>query len=171
MPASIRKRWSREGVHENRFRTLLGEACSRRPAATSLIKTDAGQYSRKMVERRVHEKSLSDPVGRNMPPKSCCNRPHQNRCRPIFAKTGRGKGPKKKLSGPIGPKPVPRQPRLPGLKVPKRVLWGVPVFRRFPPLKPPGRSTSHGVEVLHPQEVLQAGLKYFTPASTYHFKV
>ena len=132
MPASIRKRWSREGVHE---------------------------------------KSLSDRVGRNMPPKSCCNRPHQNRCRPIFAKTGRGKGPKKKLSGPIGPKPVPRQPRLPGLKVPKRVLWGVPVFRRFPPLKPPGRSTSHGAEVLHPQEVLQAGLKYFTPASTYHFKV
>ena len=32
---------------KNHFRTLLGEACSRRAAATGPIKTDAGQHPQK----------------------------------------------------------------------------------------------------------------------------
>jgi hypothetical protein len=133
MPASIRQNLSRTGPMKNRFRVLLGEACSQRAVATCLIKADAGQYSQKLTEQRAHEKSSSDPVGRSMPPKSCSNLPDQNRCRPVFAKTGREKTIKKKLSGPIGPKPGPRQPRPPGIKDPKRVLLGTPFFRRSRP--------------------------------------
>jgi hypothetical protein len=99
MPASIHKNLSRKGPVKIRFRILLSEACSRRAAATGLINSDAGQYSLKLVKERACEKSLSDAVGRSMLPKSCSNRlhfrsdrPHQNRCRPVFAKTGQGKG-------------------------------------------------------------------------------
>ena len=53
---------------KNRFRILLGEAWSRRAAAPGLIKTDAGQYSQKLVGAMVLEKSLSALVGRSMAP-------------------------------------------------------------------------------------------------------
>ena len=61
---------------KNRCRSLLGEACPRRAAATAPIKNDAGRYPQKLIEERVIENSLSAPVGRSMSPKSCSNRPH-----------------------------------------------------------------------------------------------
>jgi hypothetical protein len=81
MPAGIRQNWPRKGHMKNRFRILLGGAWPRRAAATCLIKTNAGQYSQKLVGQRVHENSLSgqlDPDRFPMGP----------RTRPFFTEAG-----------------------------------------------------------------------------------
>ena len=95
MPASIRKKWPNKGPMKNHFRILLGEACCQRAAATGLVEADACQYSQKLVEGRPHEKSLSDPAGRSMVPKSCSNRPHQRPMPVSIQKNWSRKGPMK----------------------------------------------------------------------------
>jgi hypothetical protein len=95
MPAGIRQNWSRKGHMKNRFRILLGGAWPRRAAATCLIKTNAGQYSQKLVKGRPCEKSLSAPAGRSMVSKSCSSRPHQQLMPVSIRKNWPRKGPMK----------------------------------------------------------------------------